>query len=799
MPQWYQKAFWEPKKTTLSYLNLMPDQFTRSDGSVGQKRALHNAPPARAFVERDLYSTFFGTAVNDEIEIKLFGDIDSRGAIAVRAYADGDPTECHRSFQSLFEYIDIQKLRTPKGLAWLRSQYPALNQNQLMMEMQAVRMMNCTIWTEGVREIVSAENCDLKFIISDHPVTVFNASAPPGAALCEYPLEPGIELKGTQTIFPLSREKCLILTNLEYAQDPSCDLLSKRTFARRFRSSMVRTDAFIRTRELSTQEVERINKVIRTRAHQFVAAGKAEWIPEPIVDENEWKKIVDVLSPPPNQLIGFGGELFAKYDSGHVHYQDEFGRTEKEPEYLKKVPPVDIKARDACGCGAPKSYAECCARRPAHLRPAWDRMSIRERNLVLFHGIADILDFQPDRYWNDIRKSMTDEKIKQIYSLYAASWPLETDLLSLLPKPAGAARAVYTGMLHPNKIYETALGSALMFDEIFIQHPFINARTLQDEFNPVKNPASYRQEILKAVLFFMQVMPLVEAGLVNLIPDPCDFDYHLREQTMHLAESRWQALRPLLEDDSGLRELAEEEHRRTMLQLSEDGHRKSVRQWSPELDEDEVEHMVEYLQQMREQDLYTVLQEGAHLDTDDVAQLSTFKLAPNFEMAAYIAQATGAAIITDHPIRWKEILLAMSFRSEKPRLHLRALTDKIKSTSFSLLPDCVQIQNWWIDGQPQPHPPVFREVLRYLSRIVDNGTKPNVEDRLRAKFERAHQAYETAVRKSGAFSRPTQMNVVFPEGGIYDSTISRLLLMSSSEHHASTVPMAFFVKPQKEN
>ncbi|CAN0289177.1 unnamed protein product, partial [Chrysoparadoxa australica] len=191
-----------------------------------------------------------------------------------------------------------------------------------------------------------------------------------------------------------------------------------------------------------------------------------------------------------------------------------------------------------------------------------------------------------------------------------------------------------------------------------------------------------------------------------------------------------------------------------------------------------------------------LVQAGAHLDTEDGAQLSAFKLAPNFEMAAYIAQATGAAIITDHPIRWKEILLAMVSRNEKPALHLRGLTDKIKSTNFSLLPDCMQIQSWWLEARPQPHPPIFRDVFRYLGRIANNGTKPNVEDRLRARFKRAHQDYETAVRKSGAHSRTSRVNVVFPEGGIYDSTISRLLLMSSSEQHAPSVHKAFYFQPQ---
>lgn len=101
---------------------------------------------------------------------------------------------------------------------------------------------------------------------------------------------------------------------------------------------------------------------------------------------------------------------------------------------------------------------------------------------------------------------------------------MDTDLLGLLPKPDGTGRAVYTGVLHPSKIAETGLGSSLLFGELLIQHPFVNPRTVSEKFNPVKNPQGYRQEVLKSILIFMQVMPLVEIGLASLFPDPWDFD-----------------------------------------------------------------------------------------------------------------------------------------------------------------------------------------------------------------------------------------------------------------------------------
>jgi hypothetical protein len=119
--------------------------------------------------------------------------------------------------------------------------------------------MHCTIWTEGVREIVSAEDADVKFIVSDHPVTIYKYAVPPGRQACTCPDDPTIASKPSQTIFPLTRNAWLVLTNIEYAQDPSTSPPEKRTFARNLRQSMVQTDAFIRTRKLSTEDVARIN------------------------------------------------------------------------------------------------------------------------------------------------------------------------------------------------------------------------------------------------------------------------------------------------------------------------------------------------------------------------------------------------------------------------------------------------------------------------------------------------------------------------------------------------------------
>ena len=60
---------------------------------------------------------------------------------------------------------------------------------------------------------------------------------------------------------------------------------------------------------------------------------------------------------------------------------------------------------------------------------------------MLFTGISKILGITEDRDWVTVRREITDEKIKDVYGLYDALWPRETNLMAMLPKPDGEARA----------------------------------------------------------------------------------------------------------------------------------------------------------------------------------------------------------------------------------------------------------------------------------------------------------------------------------------------------------------------
>jgi hypothetical protein len=794
VPRWYQEGFFEPGRSAYSYLDLSPPQHALSDGRVVTEKSKFVSPTSRAFCQRDLYSTFFGKSVNDEIERKLFGDIDTRGAHAVRAFLGEDVGEWHRHFTTFFEYLDVQKIRTPKGLDWLRAQYPRLTQNELMFEMQGIRMMHCTIWTEGVREIVSAQDADVKFIVSDHPVTIYNHAIPPDGTGNDYLNEPSIALKGSQTIFPLNRDFCLILTNLEYAQDNSANPLEKRTFAGNYRNSMVRTDAFIRTRKLTSGEVIRVNRVLKARAKRYIAAGKEEWLYPETWSAEPWADLRGVFLPPKNGLWHFGGEMYARFDNGEVYYQDAFGRTEKEREFLKKKPPSkSLRARDLCGCGSGRAFGACCERKRVVLRPSWEEFSIRERNLMLFTGMSKILGIAEDRDWVTVRREITDEKIRDVYSLYDVLWPRETNLLAMLPKPDGEARAIYTGMLHPSVISNCALGLSLYFDDLLIEHPFIHPRTVNKEFSPLEHPKSYRQEFLKSVVMFMMIMPLVEQGLVTLFPDPCNFDFHLRDQMFDMAKFRSQEMKVDAKEEAGFMELMKEEHKRSMLLLPPKALRHQILRDSPELNEKTVEDVLAGFDMLRERDPLAVLQEGSLEGGKGGGQLMPFKMAPNFEITMYLAQATGSCIVTDSVFRWRELVAAAGrgIQGASPLIQLRA---GMEGAEFVFPCDVLGVGALAEHGAFGGYPGVMRKVFKYLSTLSARGAKPNVEASLNAEFRRVHASTVPVVKKSGVHLSETRMSCLWPAGGIQDNTVNRLLLMSSSEHHLASAPMALFVK-----
>jgi len=802
VPIWYQKGFIVAPSKSLQLLDLDPPRIVLPNGRSKLLRGIHlNRVPANCFVAEDLYTTRFGSVLNDEIERYLFGAIDRLGATAVRAFASGDVIGIHESFQNFFSYLDAQKVRTPKGLDWIKSKYQQLTQLGLMIEMQALRQMHCTMWVESVREIVSAENSDIKFIVTDHPVTIYNSAYPPESSACSYPDDPPIELNGSQTVFALDANHCLILTNLEYAKEPgNVAVKSPRTHARYGgHPTMTRTDAFIRTRKLSSQEVLGINRILKARAHRYIAASDKAWLEPDKLSLEPWEHLGNILLPPSDELWHFGGEIYVGYKDGSTHYQDQFGRTSSSHEYLAKnrrPGPPERNGLCGCGSGSGQRYRNCCENVPLDERPSWDVYSIRERNLMFCRAVQDILGLDTGKSWEDVRRELSDEQVKRIHEAYESLWPRDTDLVALLPRPtAGAFRGLYLGLVDPRTITANVTGWLSYFDQVVIPNPFINAANVKPDYSPTLKSDQYKGQTIKNVVLLMMLEPYIHAGLVHLLPDPTDFS-GLMHIVMDMAQERAGKIEADDNDMERFLLLQKDDLRRTTQGMPLDALRRLIERTSPDMNPEGIEQVALYMKEQNILDPLALLQDLP--PGKEGAQLQTIK-GFNLEVSLFLAKLMGATIYTDTRVHWRHLHAHTSASQGKTLPAWIPLVEKVKSARFMLGDDPVADFDRRMTGKLKDMRTSLREITASIGANSDKPVAKKVIKELLKEFGTAESRMRREWRTI-AFadaSSPTlqgRVELSIPEHGFERATVNRLLLTHGRAKIVAPTPMAMFIE-----
>lgn len=337
VPQWYQKRFMLPNESHLFCLNLKPDVFTDPRGVSHIDRPVKRQGSRLCFVQDDLYTTKVQGMETKDIEKHFFGSIDTKGKDAVEYFNDfsyplkawGD------SLGDIMRYMSTQKLRTPKGLDFLSEKIGSSNKDRVLRSMLRLQGLHCAIWTESVWLIADASQSETKFIISDHPVTVYNRECGPRSQWCRGSSDPAIWLEGTHTIFPLSIDKVLILTNLSWVRNPYQSATKERPNPNPFRGAIFKFTEVQVERKLSEQEVREINFIIKSRACRYVAAAREEWLyPEKHVSKSDWNRYGHgyLLMPDP-RAVHWGGTIMWGGGPGGSGAMDEYGRLPGDPDF----------------------------------------------------------------------------------------------------------------------------------------------------------------------------------------------------------------------------------------------------------------------------------------------------------------------------------------------------------------------------------------------------------------------------------------------------------------------------------
>jgi len=274
-----------------------------------------------------------------EIERLFFGTIDNNGKRAVTAFSFFDHQSFDQDhFRHLMLYMSTQKLRTPKGLGWLADQLTTTDHHRVLAALLRFQQIHCAIWTEAVWQIADASQSDTKFIISDHPVTVYNRTCGPGSGWCRGNSDPDISQNGTHTYFPLSWDKVLILTNLSWVRNPYQKAIALRPNANPWRNAIINFTEIQILRHLSEDEVLQINFITKARSLRYIAAAKEEWLyPERFVSKSDWAKYGNgYLFMPDPRSIHLGGTVMWGGGPGPGGAVDTYGRPPWDPDFEKE-------------------------------------------------------------------------------------------------------------------------------------------------------------------------------------------------------------------------------------------------------------------------------------------------------------------------------------------------------------------------------------------------------------------------------------------------------------------------------
>lgn len=652
VPEWYQRGF-RVAGADNWFLDIAQPRL-RPNGTPILARP-RPRPPKACFWENDLYITRFGEQLNDQIETVLFQGIDDFGAAAVRAFVGGDVVQVHEQYQAMLAYLGAQKLRTPKGLDWIRSRYPALSQLELMREMQHLRQMFGTLWAEAAHEIVSAENAEVKFLITDHPVTTFNAALPDDAAPLAYPNDAPITWNGTQTLFALDANHLLILTHGPYAKTPEAlELTAKRVNARFFGNTMLRTDALIRSRRFDTDAVTAVNALLKSRARRYVAAGQPDWLYPERAPPMARERLAQLLCPPTKDLWRVGGEIHIGYKDGTFGYRDAYGRTSREHEsVVKPMPSSPPAANDPCPCGRGDTYGACCEPLPPWERAPWDVMSLQERNQAFLRALAGVLDLTEEDSWQRVQRTLSDEQVAQMHRIARLLWPESTSLAALLPRPGdGRVRAVYMGPSDPRTAGESIISLVPLFDQILVMDPMLASRNLKPEFNPVTTPGAHKQQFLKNAMFWLMLEPLITAGKVLIFPDPGDLAPEFESAMRTMAQERTATSRLNPSELTELSWLGENDVERWMLQLPDDVLLSMFKRATPGKSDAQLQTLLEHMRHQGEEDPLALMQVAG--PGKKLGQFLVMRCV-NLEVGVFMAQSAGAVIVTDVSGLWRHL------------------------------------------------------------------------------------------------------------------------------------------------
>jgi hypothetical protein len=372
-----------------------------------------------------------------------------------------------------------------------------------------------------------------------------------------------------------------------------------------------------------------------------------------------------------------------------------------------------------CPCGSGKKFKHCHYDRPFSPNR---NISVHARNCILLHAAEEIFGFPRGRQWHDFKRTISSKEITQFYEVQAALWhPDNTDWASIMPKPDGKLRGIYLGDIRPELTLKNLVRFSLYSDELFVVDPFHNPWILRPEYNPLENPEQFKSDTIKLVYFLFQIAPWIESGVVQLVPDPGDFDLRLKQETWRLAKERFHGKALDKDDLADAREVGRKDLQRMLFALPDDALIRELERTGQVLTHQQKSDFLAYARQQLRNDPLALEQSPASNYRD--GQLIAMRGGANLETALLIAEITGAFPYTTLRTRWQELMSVREELSETARTW-SPLAKAFQSLDFRFLNDVdVKFANSIRqDGRLETFRSLLRKIGKGATEVTSTGT-----------------------------------------------------------------------------
>ncbi|MFH1905009.1 MAG: SEC-C metal-binding domain-containing protein [bacterium] len=332
---------------------------------------------------------------------------------------------------------------------------------------------------------------------------------------------------------------------------------------------------------------------------------------------------------------------------------------------------IKVGRNDPCPCGSIKKFKQCCEGKidwTQLLREKSDRwkrhLSVRGKNELFLQKIFEALQFdndKPPKSLLDFKSAFTPKAVKLIHEAVIDLWPPDSDIASILQSFQNDVSGLYVGEYLVDSLIRGVTRHSLYADKILLVDPFVYPLSVRDQFNPILEPEQYRTQTLKNVDMWMRMSPWIEAGMVEFIRTPADFDRKLNWDSMMRQKQKF-------EDNKELKMLAKEfakekakEYigregvRIRILSAPDDYLRRIFRKFNLGKKDSDEDAFISYVHDMRKKDPYYLEPLGG--DNRKRSELLIYSTGTSYDIARFTANFSNSYLITDIPSKWKEIEL----------------------------------------------------------------------------------------------------------------------------------------------